>query len=155
MPNFSKFLPVGEDLVLLIRPATPAYRLYLWLVFIIADFFILYPLWHLGRSGVWLWSMLLFLFLLGLANYLLKHNTYYILSTTKLWHVFYINADKIRCRGAIPLVDILTLENSEDNKIIIHTKDRDFYLYNVRDKERVLVKLRDLILPKGDKSVII
>lgn len=155
MPNFSKFLPTGEDLVLVIEPATPPYHFYIWLILILADFFVLYPLWHLGRSGVWLWSLLLILFLLGLANHLLKRNTYYLLSSTKLWHVFYTTADKIRCRGAIPLVNISAIEAGEDKEIIIHTHSRDFYLYNVRNKQAVLAKLRDFILLKNDKSVII
>lgn len=155
MLNFSKFLPAGEAEVLIIYPRSKGWHFYFYLFLIVLLFFLLYPLWRLGSQGLILWFLLLIIIILFLASYLLKKNTYYLLTTSNLWHIFYVNENKIRSRGKLPLNLIESIEASGDDDIIILADEQKFILFNIKERNVVLAKLKDIILPKIDKSVII
>ncbi|MFA5126475.1 MAG: hypothetical protein WC465_00545 [Patescibacteria group bacterium] len=141
MPNFSKFLPTEEGLDLLIYPKEAAYKLYLWLLFLLVAFFMMYPLWHLGRPGIFLWLTMTAFILLAIANHFLRRFSYYILSTNKLWHVFYIKADNIRIRGSIDRGLIIALEKCGDHDILVLTKQNRYYLKDIKQRDQVYAAL--------------
>ncbi len=156
MLNFNKFLARGEAEVLIIYPRNSGqWQLYFYLILIVALFFLLYPLWHLGSQGLILWVLLLGILIFSLASFLLKKNTYYLLTNLNIWHVFYVNENNIRTRGQLPLDLIEEIQASGDNDIIILANQEKFILFNIKQRDLILNKLQEIILPKIDKSVII
>ena len=155
MLNFNKFLRTGEAEVLIIYPRSENWLLYFYLFLIVALFFLLYPLWHLGSQGLILWFLLLGILIFSLANYLLKKNTYYLLTNLNIWHIFYVNENNVRVRGHLPLDLIEKIEAEGDDDILILANKEKFILFNVKQRNFILNKLQEIILPKIDKSVII
>ncbi len=155
MLNFNKFLTKGEVETLIIYPRTAGWQLYFYLFLIIVLFFLLYPLWHLGSQGLILWCLILAILLFSLANYLLKKNTYYLVTNLNIWHVFYVNENNIRVRGQLPLNLVESISARSDNDIVILANQEEFVLFNLQQRNFILAKLQEIILPKTDKSVII
>lgn len=155
MINFNKFLKTGEAEVLIIYPRSGNWLLYFYLFLMVALFFLLYPLWHLGSQGLILWFLLLGILIFSLASYLLKKNTYYLLTNLNIWHIFYVNENNVRVRGQLPLDLIEKIEAEGDDDILILANKEKFILFNVKQRNFILAKLQEIILPKIDKSVII
>lgn len=156
MLNFSKFFEAGEIERLIIYPRANTWQLYFYLLLIVILFFLLYPWWHLGDQGLILWFLSLLIILLFFARYLLRKNTYYVLSNLYLWHVFYVNENNIRNRGRLPIALISSVEALAENDILIKAGEQKFILFNVKKRDFVLNQLKEIfILPKVDKSVII
>lgn len=155
MINFSKFLPAGEVEVLIIRPRVQAWALYFYLFLVVVLFFLLYPWWHLGNQGVALWFFTFLAIILFLINHLLKRYTYYLVSSSYIWHLFAANENSIRNRGRIPIKLITNLEAWGEHDILILASEQKFILYNIKQRDAVLGKLHEIILPKSNESVII
>jgi len=153
MNKFSKFFP--NDEVRLVVASRESKYLYLWyLLELVVIFFFLFPLWHLGHYGVLLWATVLIICLVFFANYLLRRNTLYIITRRKIWHVFYINDNNLKLRGAINLADIENIRHQEHD-LIITTEDSIHHLKNIKNIDQVydLLKVQDL--SKSEKSGII
>lgn len=153
MNKFSKFFP--NDEVRLVVVSRESKYLYIWyLLELVIIFFFLFPLWHLGHYGVLLWVTVLIICLVFFANYLLRRNTLYIITRRKIWHVFYINDNNLKLRGAINLDDIENIRHQEYD-LIIATKDSIHHLKNIKNIDQVydLLKVQDL--SKSEKSGII
>ncbi len=151
--KFSKFFP--NDEVRLVVVGREGKYFYFWYLFIIvAIFFFLFPLWHLGHYGVLLWLTALVISLIFFANYLLRRNTIYIITKHKIWHIFFINDNNIKLRGAINIDDIENI-HYQDNDLTIKTEDSVYYLKNIRNIYQVYSLLKEKDLSKNEKSGII
>lgn len=151
--KFSKFFPNDEvRLVVLSREAKYFYFWYLFLL--VAIFFFLFPLWHLGHYGILLWLTVLVIILVFFANYLLRRNTIYIITKYKIWHVFFINDHNISLRGAISIDDIEDIYY-QDHDLSIKTKSVVYQLKNIRKVQEVYNFLSTKDLSKNEKSGII
>lgn len=153
MNKFSKFFP--NDEVLFVVASRESKYLYVWyLAWLVAIFFFLFPLWHLGHYGVLLWLTILLICLIFFGNYLLRRNTLYIITHSKIWHVFYINDNNIKLRGAINRDDI---ENTHKvgNDLVINTSTAVYYLKNIKKIEEVYNLLNESDLSKNEKFGII
>ncbi len=143
MPNFSKFLAAEEGPKVVIYPREKAYKLYLWLLLLVAAFFVMYPLWHSGRPGILLWLTIIVLLVVAIANHFLLRFSYYILSQTKLWHVFYINANNIKIRGMVDRGLIIGLEKDQDHNIVVLSEKNKYYLKNIHKRDQVYLALQN------------
>ncbi len=151
--KFSKFFPNDEvRLVILSREAKYFYFWYLFII--VAIFFFLFPLWHLGHYGVLLWLTIFIISLIFFANYLLRRNTIYIITKYKIWHVFFINDNNIKLRGAINIDDIENI-HYQDNDLTIKTEHSAYYLKNITNIQQVYTLLKEKDLSKNEKSGII
>lgn len=151
--KFSKFFP--NDEVRLVIMSREGKYFYFWYLFIIvAIFFFLFPLWHLGHYGVLLWLTVFIISLIFFANYLLRRNTIYIITKRKIWHVFFINDNNIKLRGAINIDDIENI-HYQDNDLTIKTESSAYYLKNIHNIQRVYTLLKEKDLSKNEKSGII
>jgi len=153
MNKFSKFFP-NDEVRLVVYSREPHYKLFFYLLLIILIFFLLFPLWRLGHYGVLLWITALLLCLVFLANHLLKRNTIYVITKEKIWHVFYVNDQNIKLRGAINLDAIKTLE-WHDSDLLITTNQELHILKGLKKTEELVIFFKDLLLSKYDKSGII
>lgn len=142
MPNFSKFFPAEEGLPFVIYPREAAYKLYIWLLFLLAAFFVMYPLWNSGRPGVLLWLTIIILLLAAIANHFLRRFSYYLLTNTKLWHIFYVSASNIKIRGTIDRQAITDVAKFQDHDIIIFTKKDKYFLRNIRKRDQIYLNLQ-------------
>mgnify|MGYP001025983019 FL=1 len=147
MNKFSKFFP--NDEVLFVVVSRESKYLYVWyLAWLVAIFFFLFPLWHLGHYGVLLWLTILLICLIFFGNYLLRRNTLYIITHSKIWHVFYINDNNIKLRGAIDRNDIENTHKAGDD-LVINTSTAVYYLKNIKKIEEVYNLLNESDLSKS------
>ena len=151
--KFSKFFP-NDEVRLVIMNREGKYFYFWYLFIIVAIFFFLFPLWHLGRYGVLLWLTIFIISLIFFANYLLRRNTIYIITKHKIWHVFFINDNNIKLRGAINIDDIENI-HYQDNDLTIKTESSAYYLKNIYNIQQVYTLLKEKDLSKNEKSGII
>jgi hypothetical protein len=153
MDKFSKFFPNDEVRQVIVNRESK--YLYIWyLLELVAIFFFLFPLWHLGHYGVLLWLTVLIACLIFFANYLLRRNTIYIVTKYKIWHVFYVNDNNIKLRGAINISEIESITKT-DNDLHIKTNSAVHIMKNLKNADYLTSLLTAQDLSKNEKSGII
>jgi len=145
MSYFNKFLLDKEEIKLIIKPQTNNLKVYFIYGMIILSFFLLYPMFTMGRHGLFLWlCILVYLVVILIQAYLSKLN-YYLLTNKRIVYVKAVNKDKFIQKGAIYLQNIDNIKKNGPRNICLMLDDRKFYMQNIKDRNEVYIKLENML----------
>ena len=106
MNNFSKFLLDKEELKLIIKPKTNSLKVYFIYFFIVLSFFLLAPMFRMGRDGLLLWLFVVIYLIILLTQAYISRLNFYLLTDKRIIYVKAINKGKFVLRGAVYLKNI-------------------------------------------------
>lgn len=136
MNNFSKFLYRGEGLRLVIYSRGKSGDI-IWAIFLLVlDFFIMFPSIKIGTKGLFLWLVLTICLFIFLLKTILQKETTYLLTTNRL-----VSLPK----GSILLDHIEDVKKSGRHDICLIVKGCKYFLFNIKDRDRVYQKMQNLV----------
>jgi len=144
--DFSKFLNDKEELKYVIRVKNQISKVYFTLFLLLVAFFMLFPMWRMGRPGIFLWFIILFFLVFNLAKQLLTKNNVYLLTNRRIIFLQAINKENRQIRGSVQIKNITKIAKHGSNNIFLLVDEKKYYLIGIQDRDKVLSKLTSQIL---------
>ncbi|PWB38943.1 MAG: hypothetical protein C3F02_00865 [Parcubacteria group bacterium] len=141
MGKFNKYLDSGEELLLETRIRRKAYFIFLIYFLIILVFFVLYPMFHLGRQSTWLWIGLLFILTFFLARRLVAVYDRVLLTDQRIIFLEAISKDYFKIKAYLPLEHIKKIVPRGEADLYIYTEFSHHHL-KISDRNHFLNLLR-------------
>jgi hypothetical protein len=146
MSNFSKFLQPQEELLLVAEAQQKNYDVYLTMILLLFAFFILLPMWRLGRQGLALWLSLVLILIFVLAQQLTRGQNLYLLTRRRIIYLKASQPENYIFRGALYFKEINQISKQGWHNICLRTEKGKYYLFNLKQRSLVYEKISKLII---------
>ncbi|MBU1203109.1 hypothetical protein KKH39_03680 [Patescibacteria group bacterium] len=145
MDNFNKFLHSGEELVTIVRSKSASYNIFLTISLILLAFFMLFPMWKVGRQGFWLWIFLVFFLIYLLITQILNKESLYLITNRRIIHLKIYTKDDYKSAGSVKINQIENIKK-QNNTIQIFINNKKYYLTNIEKADKVYNFIKSKIL---------
>lgn len=131
-----------EELKYVIRINNQAYKVYFIFILLILAFFMLFPMWHAGRQGIWLWLTLVIVLIFVLARQLISKNNVYLLTNRRILFLKAINKQNWKPEGSVSVKNIREISTHGLNNICLLVNERKFYITGTKNRDQVIDKIK-------------
>lgn len=145
MSNFSKFFHSQEELILTAASRPKSFGLYFTLTLLCLAFFMLIPVWKIGRQGFSLWLGLVLILLFVLAQQLTRSQNLYLITNQRIIYLQAKGHEEYIFRGALHLQNMQSLSKHSFSNICLKTEQGKYYLWHLAQRDLVYDKISKLI----------
>lgn len=142
MDNFNKFLKNTEELILVISPKSRTPRIYFVLTLLILAFFMLWPIWHAGHQGFWLWVALVLFLLFNLIKLLITKGTFYLLTSQSIIFLKAIDDNHFSQLASFDLDKIEKIGKHNSDNIYFVIDNKKFYIFGIKNRNKVFKTIK-------------
>lgn len=145
MDNFNKFLHSGEELKKIVRSKSGGYDIYLTIFFLLLAFFMLFPMWRVGRQGFWLWAFLVVFLIFLLIRQILNKESLYIITNRRIINLKIVSKSDYKLAGSVKFNQIDKIDQ-KNNTLIISVNKSKYYLVNIEKAQSIYEYIKSKIL---------